>query len=610
MTDIRTFLKENDVLLFDGGMGTFYAQRNRTSHQACEMANLTAPEEVEAIHRLYCAAGAQAIKTNTFNVNRAMFSPEHCREMIRAGWEIARRAAEDDTLVFADIGPLEESVNLDAAEEYKFVADCFLPLGTKYFLFESVGNPRGVAEAARYIRNLQPKAFILVSFAVQPDGFTRDGHSAAELLQWGDGCDDIDALGLNCVLSAYHMVQLAKRLPRLHKPLSCMPNAGYPTVRANRIFYDGGAPYFAEQAAQLVQYGVSIFGGCCGTTPEHIAALGRLLHLPNLKRITYTAPAEQRRQAPCRPDAFWDALCDSNRKPIAVELDPPALAETDKFMAGAAELQRAGADLITIADCPIARPRMDSSLLACKLKRELGVNAMPHMTCRDRNRNAAQALLLGLSAEDIHHVLIVTGDPLPSQRRDEVRSVYHFNSRKLIAYVDSLGREVLDASFHIFAALNLNAASFDIQLELAKEKERNGAQGFFTQPVLTERALENLKRARAQLNGKLLGGIMPIVSHKNALFLSSEVAGVAVDESIVQRYEGADRARGEELAVEISTQAAEDMAPYVDGFYLMTPFGRTGLMARIMDELRARGLTGAALQRQIPTCSGTDPDAV
>lgn len=213
------------------------------------------------------------------------------------------------------------------------------------------------------------------------------------------------------------------------------------------------------------------------------------------------------------------------------------------------------------------------------------------MTCRDRNTNATKALLLGLCAEDIHNVLVVTGDPIPSASRDEVKSVYNFNSRMLAQYVAALNETVLPTPFRIFGALNVNAVNFGVQLRLAKEKIENGVCGFLTQPVLTEQALDNLKQARQELDAKLLGGIIPIVSHRNALFMNSEVAGITVDPKIIGLYEGKNREQGEELAVKISAAVAEAMADYVDGFYLMTPFGRTGLMARIMEELRQRGLT-------------------
>ena len=185
---------------------------------------------------------------------------------------------------------------------------------------------------------------------------------------------------------------------------------------------------------------------------------------------------------------------------------------------------------------------------------------------------------------------MVTGDPIPNASRDEVKSVYNFNSRRLIRYIRGLNEAVLPTPFHIFAALNVNARNFRIQLEMAKEKEENGADAFLTQPVLSPQAAENLMLARETLKGKLLGGIMPVVSQRNALFMNSEISGISVAPEIIARYENADRARGEELAVEISVEFARRIADSVDGYYLMTPFGRTGLIARILDRFREEGL--------------------
>lgn len=278
---------------------------------------------------------------------------------------------------------------------------------------------------------------------------------------------------------------------------------------------------------------------------------------------------------------FWDALCDSAKRPFAVELDSPAGPDVTKFMAGARELRDHGAELITVADCPMGRVRADAGIMACKLRRELGMESLPHMSCRDRNWIAVQSLLFGFVAEGIENMLLVTGDPVPPEYREEARGVYHFHSRELLRRV----RE-LNLPLRLFAALNVNARNFELELELAREKEENGAVGFLSQPVLTQRALDNLARAREDLSGRLLGGIMPIVSGRNAVYLQREVHGVIVDDAIVARYEGADRELGEELAVEISAEAARRMRQSVDGYYLMTPFGRTALICRIMDAIR------------------------
>jgi homocysteine S-methyltransferase len=278
---------------------------------------------------------------------------------------------------------------------------------------------------------------------------------------------------------------------------------------------------------------------------------------------------------------FWEKLSDPLQRPFAVELDSPAGPDVTQFMVGARELRDHGAELITVADCPMGRVRADAGIMACKLRRELGMESLPHMSCRDRNWIAVQSLLFGFVAEGIENMLLVTGDPVPPEYREEARGVYHFHSRELLRRVRNL-----DLPLRLFAALNVNAHNFELELELAREKEENGAVGFLTQPVLTQRALDNLAQAREALAGKLLGGIMPIVSGRNAVYLQREVQGVIVDDAIAARYEGADRERGETLAVEISADFARRMRQSVDGFYLMTPFGRTGLVCRIMDAIR------------------------
>ena len=583
MRDLREYLREN-TLLFDGGMGTYYAARNRTTHRDCEWANLTARDEVLAIHRAYLAAGAQAIKTNTYALNRLNFADSECAAMLREGWRLACRAAGEEAWVFADIGPIEARDDTDLLAEYRFVLEQFLLLGAKNFLLETLSTDQYLPEIAAYLKERCPDAFLLVSFAAQPDGFTRDGRLIRELIEAAAAEPRIDAVGLNCVSGGRQMAELVKKLGPLPTRFAVMPNAGYPTVRANRVYYDGDPGYFAMQMATLHAEGAGILGGCCGTTPEHIAAMRDALRLPAPARIEYraaqmTAPGAQ------REDPFWTALCDPEDRPFAVELDPPDGADVSRFMAGARELQRLGADLITVADCPVARARIDSSLMACKLHRELGVNVLPHMTCRDRNLNATKALLLGLTIEGVHNVLLVTGDPIPSENRDEVKSVFNFNSRKLARFVSSLNETALRTPFQLFGALNVNARNFEIQLDLAKEKEEAGVCGFLTQPVLSPEAMGNLQRAREELKGKLLGGIFPVVSHRNAVFLNNEIAGIRVSDEIIARYEGKSREECEAIAVELSVETANQIAPYTDGLYIMTPFKRVALIERILKAL-------------------------
>ena len=589
MIDVRAHLARKP-LLFDGGMGTYYKAKPGTE---CEQGNLLDPAGVRKVHREYLAAGAEAIKTNTFGLPRmAAARQPDWQALARAGWKLAAEAAvETGAAVFADLGPAPDTEAAPAGSIYTAVARCFVEQGAKNFLFETLSSDAGVLEAVQAVKAQVPDAFVLVSFAVLPDGYTREGMYSKDLVRRMTESGIVDAVGFNCVSAPGAMRTLVQQLGSTALPLSVMPNAGYPVVTRTQVKYQGKPEYFAKELARIAAEGVRILGGCCGTTPAHIAALRAALDsLPAVKKA---APAVQvsTPEAPTveKDDAFLRKL-NAGKKVIAIELDSPKDADLNNYLAGAKRLQAAGADLLTIADCPIARARMDSSLVACRVHRELGLCTLPHMTCRDRNLNATKALLLGLYAEGVREVLAITGDPIPTAERDEVKNVYQFNSRKLAQYIVSLageGRE-MPSPMTVFGALNLNARNFEVELRRAGEKLENGMSGFLTQPVLSEQAVENLRRTRETLGerAKILAGIMPVVSQRNAIFMENEVNGIHVAEDIMEAFAGLDREQGEALGLEISLKMAREALPYADGFYLMTPFNRVALMERLIARLK------------------------
>ena len=589
MIDVRAHLARKP-LLFDGGMGTYYKAKPGTE---CEQGNLLDPAGVRKVHREYLAAGAEAIKTNTFGLPRmAAARQPDWQALARAGWKLAAEAAvETGAAVFADLGPAPDTEAAPAGSIYTAVARCFVEQGAKNFLFETLSSDAGVLETVQAVKAQVPDAFVLVSFAVLPDGYTREGMYSKDLVRRMTESGIVDAVGFNCVSAPGAMRTLVQQLGSTALPLSVMPNAGYPVVTRTQVKYQGKPEYFAKELARIAAEGVRILGGCCGTTPAHIAALRAALD--SLPAAEKAAPAVQvsTPEAPTveKDDAFLRKL-NAGKKVIAIELDSPKDADLTNYLAGAKWLQAAGADLLTIADCPIARARMDSSLVACRVHRELGLCTLPHMTCRDRNLNATKALLLGLYAEGVREVLAITGDPIPTAERDEVKNVYQFNSRKLAQYIVSLageGRE-MPSPMTVFGALNLNARNFEVELRRAGEKLENGMSGFLTQPVLSEQAVENLRRTRETLGqrAKILAGIMPVVSQRNAIFMENEVNGIHVAEDIMEAFAGLDREQGEALGLEISLKMAREALPYADGFYLMTPFNRVALMERLIARLK------------------------
>lgn len=280
-------------------------------------------------------------------------------------------------------------------------------------------------------------------------------------------------------------------------------------------------------------------------------------------------------------NGFWDKIKRAELVRI-VELDPPKTADATEFMECAEALKNSGVDIMTIADSPSGIPRIDSSLLACKVKRELGIETLPHLTCRDRNGIAMKALFMGLYADDVRNILIVTGDPAEGESETDYKSVFEYNSVTMTEEAIKINEE---KPFRIFGALNVNAPNFDAEIERAKKKIDAGMCGFLTQPIFTEEAFDNVVRASKELEAFVFAGIMPIVSEKNARFMEANVPGIKVGEEVISKYVGKTREECNQIAVEMSLETAKKVATYVDGHYIMTPFMRTDIVCDILDGL-------------------------
>ncbi|MEG2685074.1 MAG: bifunctional homocysteine S-methyltransferase/methylenetetrahydrofolate reductase [Erysipelotrichaceae bacterium] len=572
--------------VFDGAMGTYYASiYNDVTN--CEEVNLTYPERILKIHQEYIKAGCDAIKTNTFGANDQNLecTNEQIKAIIKAGYNIAKQAVEGTNCkIFADIGPCLEQKQISMFEQLKFIVDEFLACGAENFIFETYPNNLGLKEIAAYIKEVNPNSYIITSFAVTADGYTQQGIPSKRIIKEMQECCDVDACGFNCVCGPMHLHHLLNTMEKVGT-ISIMPNAGYPTIVQNRAYFRDNKTYFANEILKIVEDGAKIIGGCCGTTPLFIKEV-RLA----LKRLDTKHNVAGNEQSSKPTKEFNNELyykLESGKHIIAVEFDPPMNSNISKFMDNAEYLRHMDVDAITIADCPIARARADSSMLAAKLKREMGLEVIPHMTCRDRNINATKALLFGLEIEDIHNVLVVTGDPIQAADRNLIKGVFSFNSKILASYIKDLNETVFPHPFLIYGALNVNAPNFEAELTKAKSKIENGVSVFLTQPVLSKQALDNVKRAKKELNAKILGGIIPIVSYNNAIYMNNEIAGIQVDEEYIKLYENKTREEASKLAVELSCKIVQQLIDVVDGYYLITPFSRVEIIGEIISYIKA-----------------------
>jgi homocysteine S-methyltransferase len=584
-------IHKNKPLVFDGAMGTYYASIAKNPLPKCELANIYDRSTILKIHKEYIEAGCQAIRTNTFAANSICLESDKdiVKDVIEKGYEIAIEASSGrEVMVFADIGPIPDMKTSNIPEEYKRIVDLFLMAGAVNFVFETFSSDEYLLEIACYIKEKCPTSFVLVSFAVSPEGYTRQGESGEKLLKKALASPFIDACGFNCFSGPYHLLQYLRSLDIVGKTISVMPNSGYPTIVNNRTFFDNTKEYFADQMLEIASHGAKVIGGCCGTTPEFIKkTVEKLKDLSHGEIIYQTKTVEPQLKRTLAKNPLFEKI-GKGKKIIAVELDPPLDTDIDFFVKSAGYLKEQGADAITIADCPIARARVDSSLLACKLKRELDITVIPHMTCRDRNINATKALLLGLNIEGVNNVLVVTGDPIPTAQRDEVKAMFSFNSAILASYIANLNETTFSSPFNICAALNVNATNFKNQLDYAKKKIQSGVSMFLTQPVLTRQAVDNLILARKELNARILGGIIPVVSYKNACFMNNEISGISISEDIVEMYRDISREEASELAVRISVQFAKEIGPFVDGYYIITPFKRIDIVTKIISRILNR----------------------
>lgn len=579
----------NLPLLFDGAMGTYYRTKSKQNLPTCEMGNIFDRETILSIHKEYLKAGCHAIKTNTFGANTRYLNctDEILDQVIDAGCDIALEAVKGHkAFVFADIGPIVENLEEGILEEYKKIVDLFIAKGIKYFLFETFSRDLYLKEITEYIRSKDPDSYIIVSFAINPDGFTRTGDRGITLLEEMSGLDSINAVGLNCITGPFHLMEYIKTVNLPAKTLFISPNAGYPSVINNRTYYSNSPSYFGNTVVDFLDFGFEILGGCCGTTPEYIERLHTNLESRKAPEVRIVSKKPSERLKSDIADNMILKKISSDKKIICVEYDPPASIEISEYMKNAKKLKEDGVDAITIADCPVGRARVDSSLMAYKVKNEIGIDPIVHLTCRDRNLNATKALLLGLNVEDILNLIIVTGDPIPSADKDEIKSVFNFNSTLLMKYIDELNEDLFTNKMNTAGALNINSPNFSLELKRAIKKEAHGANMFFTQPCLSDQALENLKIAKEYLEGKIMGGIMPIVSHRNAVFMEEEISGIHVDDSIIKEYKDLSKEEASQRAVTLSLEFMEKMEDSVDGFYLITPFNRVDIIQSIVREYK------------------------
>lgn len=592
--NIREYLKKSK-LIADGSFGTYYSQKYKTV-DIPEYANITASQRISEIHTEYINSGAKLIRTNTFASNTYSLdcSIEQVKENIKAAYKIAKEAVEQsgkEIFIAGNIGPVPAVFQPDfeaVEEEYYQIAKTFIDEGADILCFETFTQSEHIMPAIKRIKE-ECNPFIIVQFCVNQYGYSEAGESAERLVSETAFSKCVDAVGLNCGVGPAHMQQILSRINLNNNCfVTAMPNAGYPLLVRNRVKYADNPIYFASKVNDMALLGADIIGGCCGTTPDYIREVAKTVDLtPTVKSDETSANNEN--EKPVIKKSFFrnsDGTI-KDKKLIAVELAPPFGADDKKLLEAAHSLKGLGVDVLTFPDSPSGRTRIDSVLMAQKVKNVTGFEVMPHICCRDKNAIAMRSTFLGASINDINNFLIITGDPIPVMARQVVKSVFNFDSVGLMRIADEMNSEALkDSPLTYGGAINQSRRRIESEIKRVQKKMDAGAEFFLTQPVFTAEDAERLRRVKEETGARILCGIMPLVSRKNALFMKNEISGVNVTDEVIERYpENADREDGENVGVELAKEMIAITKDFADGYYFSFPFNRTYLLKRIIVEI-------------------------
>jgi methionine synthase / methylenetetrahydrofolate reductase (NADH) len=603
-------LLSRQVVVFDGGMGTSLYARGIPYSECFDGLNLLRPEVVRDIHAGYVEAGAQVLETNTFGANRYRLAEHNLHSQLRAinaaGVRLAREAADDRALVAGSIGPLGKHLvpigNLDPAEAanaYREQAEALVGAGVDLLVFETITHLEEMIVAVRAVRDLGVPVIALMTFT--EEGKSLVGNKPEEVADVLSG-EGVVALGANCSVGPQGILEVLERLvPHARVPVVAMPNAGLPRLVNGRYIYLSSPEYMGDFARKAVDLGVAAVGGCCGTTAEHIRALAQAVASRTPKppgtaiavEISESVTPVSLPALPARAPGFYELL--GKRFAISVEIDPPRGVQVERYVKSAVYLKGKGADAINVADSPLARPRMSPSAFCHILQRDARVEAILHISCRDRNLLATQSELMGAHALGIRNVIAVTGDPVQVGGYLKASDVFDLDSVSLTRLIATLNQGTdftgkptdEPTQFRICVAANPTAVDVKAEIEKLRRKIDAGAHFIFTQPVYGVRDLESFLERFGPLPIPLCVGILPLRNARHAEFLHHEIPGMSVPEEIRRRMHAAGE-RGQEEGSVIAIETLQACRPLCQGAYLMPPFNRFEMAAPVLEAFADR----------------------
>jgi len=602
METVLKRLESRRVLIADGAMGTMLYARGAPRGHCYDELNLSAPSMVKAVHRDYADAGAELIETNTFGANRFVLSRYYdlgakVFEINLAGARIAREACPD-CYVAGSVGPVTRPLDtaeiLDTETLTAIYAEQISALtegGVDLIFLETMSDLREAKIALEVALKVSTVPVAVQMSFLEGDATLTGTSPAQALVELADMGATI--VGANCGQGPQATVDVIKKMAgRRDVFLSAMPNAGVARYTGGKFSYPHNTEYFASRAEELVNLGVSIIGGCCGTTPAHIAALagrvaGRSVSAPRPESLTLEKATRQ--AAPPLVSTRLKEMV-SRKFTLVLELSPPKGSALWEDVSSARELIKAGADAFSISESPMARIRMSPIALGHAIKADMGTEVILHFTCRDRNILGLQADLLGAYALGMDNVLALTGDPPSVGDYPFATGVYEVNARGLVEIITKLNSGVdytgnrLSSATGFWVGVAANPSSEDEVSELKRLEGKLEAGGGFvvTQPVYDVERFSRFLR-RADLGAvPVIAGVLPLVSSRQADFLHYEVPGIEIPESIRASMSAAGDQNARSVGVNIAAGILKELSSVASGACIMTPLRRYDVACEVM----------------------------
>lgn len=595
------------VLLGDGAMATYLFQQGIPANTCPEELNLLQPKLIADVHSEYIKAGAKMIETNTYGANRDRLANYGLEKKVakinRAAVRLAREAAQDDAYVFGSIGSIlagrmmayDDEEYMDLFEEQ---ATALLYGGVDAILLETFHDLKELTLAVKAVRNLTDLP-LFAQLSLMDVGRTRDAHSISEAFASLAG--KVDGVGLNCRLGPVETLRsIEKSIVPDGLLLSAFPNAGRLAINDGEVKYKSHPDYFAETAELLLEQGVSIIGGCCGTTPAHIARLYEIVQNQHPQKRKNPAIDEfSNKQRPSISIKNQDTIVEkvTRQRTIICEFDTPKDLNISDYLLGARKLHEAGVDTLTMADNALATTRVSNLALGAIVKTQLGINPLLHVACRDRNLIGQQSHLMGLHALGIEQILVITGDPSRIGDLPGASSIYDLTSFELIRMVKQLnqgisfsGKQLNQlANFVVGTAFNPHVRKLEKAVERLEKKIDAGADFVMTQPLYDIESIDRLYEATKHIPVPIFVGIMPITSYRNALFLHNEIPGIKISEHVLSQMSAVHEPNNaKNLGIAIAKELLDHTMEKFSGIYLITPFSFWQMSVELTHYIRDR----------------------